>query len=341
MSMKNDADDCYCPIDELNAFISAAFIEIGMTNTDADFMTSVILASEISGHECHGLRRFPEYINRSRNGLCNPSARLTVEKDSGAIVVANGRQAFGNIVMRDATEIAIARAKAHGVAVIAVRSSDSGGRLADYCERAADAGVVTIFLANESGGGQQVAPPGGLEARMSTNPIAFGIPRASRPHLVLDMSTSTVAFGRLSETIDRGEAPPAEWVNSAGILRHFGGYKGFGLAVIVEALAGALTGGGISTKDASTDNQAFLLISVNVEHFRAIGEFTGELERFVSYVKDVPLETGAKNVRMPGEGASIGSSDKDPRGILVRPHVLRRIRDAVRGFPLVLPSSMQ
>src|SRR4051812_1264834 len=91
MTMKNDAEDCYCSIDELNRFISAAFIEIGMRNTDAEFMTSVIMASEISGHECHGLRRFPEYINRSRKGLCNPSARLTIEKDSGAIVVADGR----------------------------------------------------------------------------------------------------------------------------------------------------------------------------------------------------------------------------------------------------------
>lgn len=98
---------------------------------------------------------------------------------------------------------------------------------------------------------------------------------------------------------------------------------------------------GYPYKDPSTEDQAFLLISVNVEHFRAIEEFTGELERFVSYVKDVPLETGAKSVRMPGEGALIGSSGKDPRGILVRPHVLRRIRDAVRGFPLVLPPSMQ
>lgn len=339
--MEDNVGACFCPIDEMNEFLSTAFIQIGMATTDANFMTSVILASEMSGHECHGIRRFPEYINRWRDGLCDPSAGLKIERDDGAIIVADGQRAFGNIVMRDATEIAVARAKLHGVAVVAVKGSDSGGRLADYCERAADAGVVTLFFANESGGGQQVAPPGGLEPRMSTNPIAFGVPRASKPHLVLDMSTSTVAFGRLSETIDRGETPPAEWVNSAGFLRHFGDYKGFGLAVVVEALAGALTGGGTSTKDPLTEDQAFLLVALDVERFRTLEEFTADLERFVSYVKDVSLESGAKGIRVPGEGASIAAGSIPSKCIAVRPYVLQRIREAVRGLQLVFPQSLQ
>ncbi|MDQ0323891.1 putative oxidoreductase [Pararhizobium capsulatum DSM 1112] len=331
----------FCPPDDMQLFISSAFTHIGMPTGDADFMADVIIASELSGHECHGVRRFPEYISRAKEGFCNPSAKLKIEKDSGVIIVADGQRAYGNIVMRDATDIAIARAKQHGVAIIAVKGCDSGGRLADYCERAADVGVVTMFFANESGGGQQVSPPGGIEARMSTNPLAFGIPRAAKPHLVLDMSTSTVAFGRLSETIDRGEQPPAEWVNSVGVLRHFGGHKGFGLAIVVEALAGALTGGGTANENPETEDQAFLLISFDVEHFRGLNEFTAELERFLCHVKDVTLEEGAKNIRIPGEGSLDGNNRMDPRGILLRPIVFQRIRQAMRGMPIRFPTSLQ
>ncbi|PAP92077.1 Ldh family oxidoreductase [Mesorhizobium wenxiniae] len=338
--MREETGERYCSLDELKLFMSGTFVEIGMMSDDADFMADVILSAEMSGHDCHGLRRFPEYVDSGRRGPCIPSARLHIERDRGSTVIANGNRGFGNIILRDATKIAIKRAKLHGVSAITVKGSDAGGRLADYCEIAAEAGVATIFLANESGGGQQVAPPGGIEPRLSTNPIAFGIPRAKAPHLILDMATSAVSHGRLSEAKDRGEPLPDTWTNGFGALRPFGGYKGFGLAVIVEAFAGALTSGGTVKRDPKSENQAFLLIAIDVARFRDTVEFSAEVERFIAYVKDVPLENEAKEVRMPGEGGRLGSSRSGSRGILVRPFLVDRIKDAVRGLDISLPTSM-
>ena len=147
--------------------------------------------------------------------------------------------------MRDVTDLAIERARAHGIAGIALRNSSHAGRIADFCARGARGGVAILFWFNDSGGGQDVAPYGGDAARLATNPIGAGIPRASEPHLVLDMSTSVIARGRLD-----GVARPRRADRSGtgsrpgGAIRPSGGYKGTGLALVAEALAGILTGSG-------------------------------------------------------------------------------------------------
>ncbi|WP_296746974.1 Ldh family oxidoreductase [Mesorhizobium sp.] len=335
--MNDVSGGAYYPVGIIQDFLEVAFRKIGMPMADADFLASVIVASELAGHECHGMRRVPEYIEKVQRGSANPAGRFEVTKDLGAVVLGEGHRAFGHIVLRDVTDIAIARAKSFGVAAVAARGSESAGRLADYCARAADAGVATIIFANDSGGFQHVAPPGAREARMSTNPIAFGVPRSSGSHLVLDMATSSVAYGRLSETIDRGEPIPKDWVNSSGLLKHFGGVKGFGLAVVVEAMAGALSGGGTVNPEPSSEDQATLMIALDVAHFRPLEEFVGEVERFTTYVKDVALDDGAAPVRMPGESASLNAAKVMEAGILVRPVIARRLSEALKPYGLDLP----
>lgn len=265
---------------------------------------------------------------------------MKIERDLGAVVVADGRRAFGHLFLRDATDLAVDRAKQHGVALFSGKGSESAGRLADYCERAADAGVITLFFVNDSGGAQVVAPPGGLQPRMSTNPVAFGVPRSKPPHLVLDMATSTVANGRLSETKDRGEPVPEGWINPAGVLKHFGGVKGFGLAVIAEALAGALSGGGTVRADPSTEDQAFVLIAIDVRQIRALEDFTTDVEAFIAYIKDVELLPDAAPVRMPGEAKLQGVEAIRITGITVQPAILGRLREAVSSLGIELPASL-
>ena len=131
-----------------------------------------------------------------------------------------------------------------GLRGIAVYNSQFAGRISFFCEEAADAGVATLFFVNDSGSGHDVAPPGGTDGRISTNPIAAGVPRAKAPHLVLDIATSTVAMGRLSEWRDRGEVIPAEWVTPTGVLKPFGGFKGFGFGARCRGARGGPHVGG-------------------------------------------------------------------------------------------------
>src|SRR5690349_16899803 len=150
---------------------------MGAAPDDAAFVAGVIVASDLAGHESHGMRRLPEYVERWRSGRLDPAARPVVELDAGSIVRLHGRNGFGHVAVRDQTDLAVERAREHGIAAIALRRANHAGRYADFCERAAAAGAAILFFVNDAGGEQDVAPPGGLEPRLATNPIAAGVPR--------------------------------------------------------------------------------------------------------------------------------------------------------------------
>lgn len=120
-------------------------------------MSDVIVNSDLAGHESHGMRRLAEYVQRWRDGKVVADAQPTIELDTGAVARLDGGNGFGQLVMRDATDLAVARAKEWGVAALAVRRSGHAGRYADFCERAADLGVAIMFFVNDAGAGQRRA----------------------------------------------------------------------------------------------------------------------------------------------------------------------------------------
>jgi len=310
-----------------------------MSTEDAQFMGDVIVNSDLAGHESHGMRRLAEYVQRWREGKVVADAQPTIDLDTGALARLDGGSGFGQLVVRDATDLAVARAKQFGIAAIAVRRSSHAGRYADFCERAASAGVAILFFVNDAGAGQDVAPPGGLYPRMATNPIAVGIPRAHAPHLVLDMSTSVVAAGRLAEWRDRGEPIPTEWVNETGALRPVGGVKGFGLALVAEALAGALTGAGTVSADPAHDDQGMLVIALDIDRLRPLDDFVTEVEQFIGYVREVPLEQGAPAIRMPGESGAATARRRLVEGVRVQAFTWRALHALAAEFDLEPPAS--
>ena len=326
-----------CTAADLERFSAAVLRAIGTRPDDADFTASVIVASDLAGHESHGMRRLSEYVERARDGLLKPGERPVIELDLGALVRLDGRSAFGHVAMREVTDLAVERARAHGIAGIALRSSSHAGRIADFCARGARAGVAILFWFNDSGGGQDVAPYGGDAARLATNPIGAGIPRSGEPHLVLDMSTSVIARGRLMEWLDRGEAISGEWVTPGGAIRPAGGYKGTGLALVAEALAGILTGAGSVTAEPAGDAQGVFCVAIDIARLRPLDEFTAELDRALAYVRDVPLEEGHRAVRFPGESGAAAEVERLRDGVPVQPFTWQRMEDLSREFGVPLP----
>jgi LDH2 family malate/lactate/ureidoglycolate dehydrogenase len=324
-----------CAADELRRFATAVVERMGAAPDEAAFVAGVIVASDLAGHESHGMRRLPEYVERWRSGRLDPGARPVVELDAGAVVRLHGANGFGHVAVRDQTDLAVARAREHGVAAIALRRANHAGRYADFCERAAAAGAAILFFVNDAGGEQDVAPPGGLEPRLATNPIAAGVPRRASPHLVLDMATSVIARGRLAEWSDRNEPIPAEWVTATGAIRPAAGYKGFGLSLVVEALAGALTGAGTVSASPEHDDQGVLAIALDVARLRPLDGFAREVDAMLDYVKDVPLEEGAEAVRAPGESGARAAAERLLRGVPVQPFTWARILRLARelGVP--------
>ncbi|WP_284982526.1 Ldh family oxidoreductase [Arthrobacter sp. efr-133-TYG-118] len=326
-----------CPPEELRRFTASVLTRIGMTAQNADFMAGVIVASDLAGHESHGIRRLPEYVDRWRAGNADPGAEPVVELDNGAVLRLNGRRAYGHIALRDAVDIATQRAREHGIAAVAIRRAEHAGRLADFCERAAAAGIALFLFANDAGGGQDVAPPGASQARMATNPIAIGVPRERAPHLVLDMSTSVVAAGRLAEWRDRGEPIPSDWVTESGVLRPMGGVKGFGLALMVEALAGVLTGAGAVSANPEHDDQGTLVIALDIRSLCPVADFVAQVEEFIAYVRAVPLEPGSRPIQMPGEGGARTSRERSAGGVPIQGFAWQRMQSLAAEFGVPLP----
>lgn len=323
-----DAQDrvVICDWRQLDRFAVDALEAVGTRAEDAKEMARQIVDSEASGHESHGMRRLAEYVDRAQRGLAVPNNQTSIELDTGSLVRIHGDHGFGHVVLHKATKLAVQRAKQHGVACVAVRESEAAGRLAPFCDYAADQGIATVMFVNDSGAGQVVAPPGGTEARLSTNPIAAGVPRSAGPNLVIDIATSAVAMGRVSEERDRGTDLPEEWVGASGHLRPFGGIKGFALALIAEALAGGLTGAGTVRPDPGPERQGVLLLAIDVARFGNLCDFTSAVESFAEYVKDTPLENGADPIRLPGEGAAQTAKQRRRDGIPVRGFTWEQLR---------------
>jgi len=288
---------------ELRDFIERSMQGVGASAEDSAYMARHLLASELAGHPSHGLRRLPEYVDRAIAGITNAAAKSTIEKDLGAMVALNGNRTHGHFALRDATQLAVQRAKIHGISAVAVRNSDFAGRFAPFCEDAAEQGVITLVFGNNNGSLQSVLPPGGTQPRLSTNPIAAGVPRAMAPHLVLDFATSEVASGWLHFEMDNSGNAPESWTGPGGHLKAFGGFKGFGLGLLVEALGGALSGSETVSDRESEEAQGTLIIALDVAQLRDLDDYTSQVEEFIAHVKSSELEPGARPIRAPGESA--------------------------------------
>jgi uncharacterized oxidoreductase len=274
---------------------------MGAGPDDALRVAELLVRSDLGGHPSHGLRRLQQYARAWREGTIVPSARAEILRDEGSTLIVDGNRGLGQVVCTLATDLAAERALQHGVAAVAVRRSGHCGRLADYADRACGHGVALLAFANDSGAGQTVAPPGGLAARLSTNPLAAGIPRARAPHLVLDLSTSVAAYGKVRVLQDAGRPVPEAWMRD-GLLQALGGAKGFALALLVEALAGVVSGAGAVSADPGPDDQGVFLLAFDPARFGEPADLAERLEAMLGYVLDVPLEAGAEPLRIPGSG---------------------------------------
>jgi uncharacterized oxidoreductase len=284
---------------EAQRFAREVAQRIGASDEDAARLAELLVRAEVGGHPGHGLRRLRQYANAWRNGTIVPSAQAEIVRDEGSTVTLDGRRALGQIVCTLAADLAAGRALEHGVSAVAVRHSGHAGRLADFADRACGHGAAVLLFANDSGASQEVAPPGAREARLSTNPLAAGIPRLQAPHLVVDLSTSVAAHGKVQVLQDAGLQVPEAWMRG-GLMQPLGGAKGFALGLLVEALAGVVSGAGAVSATPGPDDQGVFLLAFDPGRFGPRAEVAERLEAMLAYVLAVPLEPGAEPLRAPG-----------------------------------------
>ncbi len=224
--------------------------------------------ANLQGHDSHGMQLVPRYIENTEAGLITPNAVAEQVGGLGALTLWDGRMGFGQCTGRQVTSAGIAAARAHGLAGFGLRNTHHLGRIGAYAEMCVAEGMIGVFFVNAVSGKPVVSPFGGADGRMGTNPICIGIPRAPAP-IILDFATSAIAVGKVRVAFNAGKpVPPGALVTHAGVpstdaavmygqgprgaLLSFGAHKGYGLALVCEILAGALTGGG--TNQPATPN---------------------------------------------------------------------------------------
>jgi len=299
---------------------AAALLATAATPDEADCVAESLVDANLRGYESHGVMRIPYYLLATQTGEVVSGAPWTVLQESTTHLAVDANWGFGQVQARRLLERLSEKARAQGLAVGTMSRSGHIGRLGEYCEAAANENLVSMLMVNSHGAAVRVAPPGGKAPRLSTNPLAIGVPNGDRP-LLLDFSTSATAEGKVRVKKIAGEATPEGWLIDAegrpttdpnslyaqppGSILPMGGaqaYKGFGLGLMIEILTGALSGGVCAHEPLypKKGNCVFLLL-LDPGRFGGLEHFQSEVRQLVDYVTSCPRIDGSQEILLPGD----------------------------------------
>ncbi|MDE2516914.1 MAG: Ldh family oxidoreductase, partial [Rhodospirillales bacterium] len=259
-----------------------------------------------------------QYIDRIKAGHIVPGAPFDIVQETPTTLVIDGHWGFGYAVTDRAMRLTIEKAKTQNVAATTVYRQSHIGRLASYPLLAIEEGMIAMITADSGRSPKHVAPFGGAKARLGTNPICFAVPSNLEGPIFFDMATSAAAAGKINVALARGEQVPGGWLIDAEgvpstdprVLRQGGallplggaeGYKGYGLAAMVEIFAGLLTGLGYGVEPTGRHNDGCFMAVFNVRAFRNLESFKQEVTDFARYLKATPPAKGFTEVLYPGE----------------------------------------
>ena len=245
---------------ELRRLAHGVFAATGSGTEEARIVSDHLVDANLSGHDSHGVGLIPTYVKDRLAGHLHPNRHPRLVSDGGVIGIFDAMNGYGHVAAREVTEWAIARARQSGVAIVGLRNAYHVARVGTYGEQAAAAGLVAILFVNVVAGRQLVAPFGGTDGRLNTNPICIAVPTGpDREPFVLDFATSQIAVGKVRVAYNKRASVEAATLLDAygapttvpavlfeepfGALLSFGAHKGSGLAVMCELLGGALVGG--------------------------------------------------------------------------------------------------
>jgi hydroxycarboxylate dehydrogenase B len=342
--------------DALKRLVTDACERMGARRDAAEVVGHALVDANLCDYASHGVFRLAQYHEWWKGGLLKPAAQPVLATEHGFAVQVDGQYAFGQVVARFATQVALDRARAAGICVVTARNSNHVGRLADYALTLKDAGLIGLIAVNDSGAGQAVVPWGGMDGRLSTNPIAVGIPGGNGPGILFDFSTSAAAHGKVRQLLLRGEQAPEGWLIDAsgsptrdpsslfgkppGFLLPGGGHRGYALSLMVEVLAGILSGAGCANPNPGPEemNGVFLL-ALNPAWFMPPERFRSEVDQLTAYMKTARPMPGIGPVHIPGERSREHTARRERDGIPLNEKTCAALVDVLRalGLPEELP----
>jgi LDH2 family malate/lactate/ureidoglycolate dehydrogenase len=333
----------YLSIADAEVFISKALQSQQVPTADADIIANLMVKSDVVGADGHGIFRLPAYLKRIRAGGVNLNPNIRIEREQGATALINGDNALGHLVMNRAVDLAIEKVKKHSVCWIGSHYGNHSGAASVYVRKLAEQGYIGIYMA--VGNANHMAPWGGIDLLLSTNPIAIAVPAGEGPIVLLDIATTVAAYGKVKVAAQKGEPIPDDWMidrqgkpitdpkrAAEGSLLPIGAYKGYGLAVMIGLLAGALNnaavGKGTIDFNAHHDlvtNTGQTIIAVDPSAFGNKEEFVSRVIALVEDLKNSATLPGVKEIRVPGEGAAKMMAERKLLGIPVSPELLEAL----------------
>jgi uncharacterized oxidoreductase len=317
--------------------IEAVVAAGGSEPREAQAVAANLVEANLKGHDSHGIGMMPRYVDALLEGGLKPNAHVGITIDGGALLALDGGMGYGQVIGKEAMQLAIERAQQHGSCVMALGRAHHLGRIGAWAEMAVARGLVSLHFVNVISR-SIVAPYGGGDARFGTNPVAIGVPLPGEPPFLLDMATSAVAQGKIRVAFNKGErlasglliddqgrpTNEAQYgvIEPFGALTTFGLHKGYGLAVAAELLGGALTGGGTWHSDDRSRRRVWngmLTIVIDPKRLGRQAVFEEEARAFLESLRRSPVAPGFDKVRIAGEPEREWQAKRAKEGIPVDP----------------------
>jgi LDH2 family malate/lactate/ureidoglycolate dehydrogenase len=306
------------PAAQVRRFLTGALQHLGLPPADAATVADLMTEAEVQGSDGHGVIRLVPYARRILAGGINLKPDIRIVKEKAAMALVDGDNGMGHLVMKKAAEIAIAKARQCGVAWVGSRLSNHAGPRRCTPRMCLEHDMVGMYFA--VGNANHLPPWGGLDMLLSTNPIAVAVPAGEEPPVVLDMATTVAAYGKVKAKAQRGEQMPEGWMidrqgqpltdpkrADEGFLMPIGGYKGYGLAMIVGLLAGTLNGAAMGSEvidfnhDDTTSPTPARRSSRSTRRLRRPRRFKARVDKLVRELRASERMPGVDRIWMPGE----------------------------------------
>ncbi len=301
---------------ELRTLVQARLTEAGLNAAHAETVADVLVHADLRGVRSHGVMRTEHYVKRLHAGSLNPNPTFTVKELRSGAELLNADAGMGHVACLEAMERAIPLAKKNGIAMVGVENGSHCGSLSYFVLRALAHDMIGMAITHTD---KCVAPFGGSRAFFGTNPIAFGFPAAKHDPVLLDMATSNTAYGKVLHAREQGTSIPDDWgidgsgspttdPNKVEALIPFGGYKGFGLSLVIDVLTGVLMGAKygphITAMYGDYDKPrelASLMIAIDPSTFTSVEGFKASIDAMIDDLHREPPGPGYEKVYVPGE----------------------------------------
>jgi L-2-hydroxycarboxylate dehydrogenase (NAD+) len=324
-------------------FMSRALRAGGLSPGDADTTAELMLLADLRGIDSHGIVRLSGYMARLAAGGINPRPRMSMAHDAPSTALVDGDNGMGHLVVRHAAQIAIEKAEKTGIAWVGTRRSNHAGAAACYAMMPMAHDMIGMYLAVANN--NHMAPWGGIEALLGTNPVAVAIPTETEPPIVLDIATTATSAGKIRLAADNGEAlAPGLVMDHAGhpitdpkragegLMLPIGGYKGAGLSLVFSLMGGALNGMGTGRAAVSIDapsaegNTGQAVMALKIANFGDVADFKRRIDIVARDIRASQPMPGVEEVRYPGLNGHRTAEDRAKNGVPIRPPLVASLQ---------------